>query len=57
MIEKHNQIKINFFDEEEQEQELVKENNYTAKVTIPQYEIKGLQPNILDLINNYLNRS
>lgn len=51
MNEKHNQIKMNFFNEEEKEQELVEENNYTSKITIPQYEIKGLQPNVLDLVN------
>ena len=51
MTEKHNQIRINFFDEEEQEQQLIQENNYTSKINIPQYEIKGLQPNILELIN------
>jgi len=51
MNEKHNQIKMNLFDEIEEEQELVEENNYTTKINIPQYEIKGLQPNISDLIN------
>ena len=47
----HNQIKMNLFDEQEEEKELIEENNYTAKINIPQYQIKGLQPNILDLIN------
>ena len=46
-----NQIKMNFFDEEEKEENLIKENNYTAKINIPQYEIKGAQPNILELVN------
>ena len=49
--EKHNQIKMNLFDEIEQDEKLLQENNYTTKINIPQYEIKGLQPNILNLVN------
>lgn len=51
MIEKRNQIKLNLFDEEETEEKIIEENNYTAKINIPQYEIKGLQPNIFELVN------
>lgn len=51
MNEKCNQIRLDFFGEEEKEEKIVEENNYTSKINIPQYEIKGLQPNILDLIN------
>ena len=48
---KNNQIKMNLFDEIEADEELIKENNYTSKINIPQYEIKGLQPNINELVN------
>ena len=51
MFEKRNQIKMNLFDEIEQEEEMLEENNYTKKINIPQYEIKGLQPNLFDLVN------
>ena len=42
---------MNLFDEIEEEKELIEENNYTAKINIPQYEIKGIMPNVYDLCN------
>jgi len=35
----------------EDEKEELKDNNYTAKINIPQYEMHGLQPNIVHLCN------
>ena len=46
-----NQIKMNFFDEEETNESVVEENNYTAKINIPQYQIHGLMPKVYELIN------
>lgn len=44
------QFKFNLFDEDFEKKEL-EDNNYTAKINIPQYEMKGLKPKIYDLVN------
>lgn len=36
---------------DESEQKGLEDNNYTAKINIPQYEMHGLCPNILELCN------
>ena len=33
------------------EKEELQDNNYTAKINIPQYEMHGLQPNVMQLCN------
>lgn len=45
------QIKLNLFNEEETEEKMIEENNYTAKINIPQYQMHGIKPKIQDLVN------
>lgn len=42
------QMKLFSFDDEKQ---TLEDNNYTAKINIPQYEMHGLCPNVLELCN------
>ena len=42
-----------FFDEQEELIDQLEQNIYTKKVKIPQYEIKGEEPEIRDLVDDY----
>ena len=42
------QMKLFSFEDEKQ---TLEDNNYTAKINIPQYEMHGLCPNVLELCN------
>lgn len=42
---------FDLFEDEEKETTEVVKNKYTAKVDIPQYQITGEMPNVIDLVN------
>lgn len=46
-----NYKQIRLFGYEDEEKEELQDNNYTAKINIPQYEMHGLCPNVYDLCN------
>lgn len=50
MNEKYVKQCFDFFEEEKEEKEVVK-NKYTKKIDIPQYQITGEKPKVYDLIN------
>lgn len=42
---------FNLFEEEKIEETNVTKNKYTSKIDIPQYQITGEMPNLIDLVN------